>query len=77
MSDQPFEAKAYTIAVLPKDIVIVHIAYDEDEPTQSTFVDAFMRILRSRGYTNPIIVLQPGQRIESLYRATVLELLHE
>lgn len=77
MNEQDFAAKAYTLAVHPEDVVIVHLEYEMDGATCSACVKAFTDLLRSRGYTNPIIILQPGQLIESLPRTKVLELLHE
>ena len=77
MNDNAFAAKAYTLAVHPEDVVIVHLEYEMDADTCSHCFKAFTDLLRSRGYTNPIIILQPGQMIESLSRVKVLELLHE
>ena len=77
MSNESFEAKAYTLTVHPEDVVIVHLEYEMDQETEPACIQAFIDVLRSRGYTNPVIILQPGQMIQSLPRARVMELLHD
>ena len=76
MTPQEFTAKAYTLAVQPEDVVIIHLEYDMDLATTQSLTHAFTDMLRTRGYTNPIVILQPGQMLESLPRQEVLQRLY-